>query len=474
MAAQDCGCTVGEVLENAVTPCVTTVGTEVVVSSASEFANAISMANSSGGNMTILIADGTYQVASTASYPYITASNLVIRSQSGNRDAVILTGGGMQDVAPATENVLSLNGDNVIIADLTIRNAGNHGIAINDSDNHLIHNVRIQNTFEQMIKGTSAGDGADQCRVQCSLFEYTAGVGPQFYIGGLDIHSGDNWIVNDNAFFDIASPAGSLAEHAVHFWNSSSSNTVERNLMVNCDRGVGFGLGSSPNEGGMIRNNMIYNDGSNLFDDVGIGLETSPNTKVYNNTILIDYPNAIEYRFPETTNVDIVNNAANRSITSRNNGSGNASNNVTTAQPSWFVDPASGDLRLNEIIADVVDQGLDLGNELSDDIDQTARPPGAYDIGAHEFSMTTATDVQLDNASITIYPNPVINQFTISGLLSSYQLEILNAQGQLHQTLSSSGTSVTIDLTDLPSGLYFVRISHQGNSDLCVRQIIKF
>lgn len=472
--AQDCNCTIAQVLDNIVTPCTTTIGTEILVTSESEFANAISTVNSSGGNMTILIADGTYQVASTASYPYITASNLVIRSQSGNRDAVILTGGGMQDVAPSTENILSLNGDNVTIADLTLRDCGNHAIAMNSSENHLVHNVRIQNTYEQMIKGTSADGGADNCRVQCTLFEYTAGVGPQFYIGGIDVHQGDNWIVNDNAFYNIASPSGSLAEHAVHFWNSSSNNTVERNLIVNCDRGVGFGLGSSPSEGGMIRNNMIYNDGSHLFDDVGIGLETSPNTKVYNNTIMIEYPRAIEYRFPETSNVDIVNNLTNKDITSRNNGSGNIANNLTTAQSSWFVDLSSGDLRLNSAQSEVVNQGLDLGTALQDDIDQTARPAGALDIGAHEFNMTTSTDVDLENASITIYPNPVINQFTITGTLSSYDLEILDAQGQVFQTLPSTGNSTTIDLTNLPSGLYYIRISHQGINDLFVRQIIKF
>lgn len=166
-----------------------------------------------------------------------------------------------------------------------------------------------------MLKGTSAGDGADNGKVQCSLFEYTAGVGPQFYIGGLDIHKGNDWIVRDNIFKNIASPSGSTAEHAIHFWKQCADNIIERNIIINCDRGIGFGLGNDVNNGnlgGIIRNNMIYNNGLGIFNDVGIGLEYSPNTKVYNNTIYIAYQNAIEYRWGATTNVNIANNLTNR------------------------------------------------------------------------------------------------------------------------------------------------------------------
>ncbi|MDX1410414.1 MAG: right-handed parallel beta-helix repeat-containing protein, partial [Saprospiraceae bacterium] len=315
----DCDCTITQVENNTVSPCTTTIGIVDTVSSASGFQTAINTANSSGGNRTILIMNGTYQVASTAWYPYITASDIVIRSLSGNRDSVILTGTGMADVSPGTEIGLYAVGDNITIADLTIKEVGNHGIAVTGED-LFVHNVRIQDTYEQMLKGNATNGGADNGKVQCSLFEYTAGIGPQWYIGGLDIHDGDDWIVRDNVFRDIESPDTTVAEHAIHFWNNSSNNTVERNVIINCDRGIGFGLGSSPNDGGLIRNNMIYNDGAGLFDDVGIGLETSPNTKVYNNTVYIEYPNAIEYRFPATINVEIVNNLTNKLIKSRDGG----------------------------------------------------------------------------------------------------------------------------------------------------------
>jgi hypothetical protein len=57
---------------------------------------------------------------------------------------------------------------------------------------------------------------------------------PQHSIGGIDAHNAVGWIVRDNTFRKIRSPAGSVAEHAVHFWSGSRDTLVERNLIVDC------------------------------------------------------------------------------------------------------------------------------------------------------------------------------------------------------------------------------------------------
>jgi len=474
LPAQNCNCTISQVQKNMVASCNLTIGTVVTVNSVSTLQNAIIQANSDGGNMTILIADGTYQIASTSSYPYITASNVVFRSLSGNRDLVVLQGGGMKDVSPDTEDGFNIVGNNVTIADLTIKDVGNHGIQVS-GHNLYVHNVRIQNTYQQMIKGATVASSIDSAIVQCSLLEYTAGIGPNYYIGGLDIHKGINWIVRDNVFKNIISPSGSVAEHAVHFWDNASNNIVERNQIINCDRGIGFGLGdsnpNSGNNGGIIRNNMIYNVGSGLFNDVGIGLETSPNTKVYNNTVYINYANAIEYRFTPTNGVDIKNNLTNKLIASRDGGQATLATNITNAQAGWFVNLNGGDLHLASSISSVVDQGTNLSPDVADDIDKTPRPGAGFDIGAHEL-IVSGIESGIISPIVKIFPNPNDGKFTIQmdnvkWLMAngnSSTIEIYNLFGEkifvgikLNQQIGNE-----VDLSKLPKGIYFVKMYDEG------------
>ena len=125
-----------------------------------------------------------------------------------------------------------------------------------------------------------------------------------------------NWIVRDNLFRNLRVPAGQsgIAEHAIHFWKRCSTRpqnvVVERNWVVNCDRGIGFGLGNA--EGGhhggtsVIRNNMVFNDGTGPQTDVGIGLESASDVRVDNNTVVIQkYWAPMEYRFAGSAQADV-------------------------------------------------------------------------------------------------------------------------------------------------------------------------
>lgn len=64
----------------------------VTVSSVAELQNAVASANSSGGNKTILVRDGTYTLNDTL---YVNASNVAIIGQSGNRTKVVIQGDAM-------------------------------------------------------------------------------------------------------------------------------------------------------------------------------------------------------------------------------------------------------------------------------------------------------------------------------------------------------------------------------------------
>lgn len=374
----------------------------ISVSNVTQLVDAVTTANGTSGGTVIELADGTYTLPDTL---YVNASSVTITGKSGNRNNVIIQGDAMSDSAQV-KNLIRAAGSNFRISNLTLRRSGWHLLQIageNNADNPVISNVVFRDAYEQMLKVSidqnNYASTSDNGIIENSLFEYTAGIGPQYYIGGIDVHGGKNWIVRGNTFRSIISPSQTVAEFAIHFWNQSANPLVEKNVIVNCDRAIGFGLDSRGNTGGIIRNNMIYhaaNAGS--FADVAIYLDQSPNTQVYNNSIMLEnsYPRSIEYRFAQTTNVLIVNNLSNRPVGARDGATGTVGSNVENASMSWFVNPTQGNLRLAASNTSVVDKGRTVSG-LTDDIDGQSRPQGnGIDVGADEWGATASV----------IRPNP--------------------------------------------------------------------
>jgi Right handed beta helix region len=362
------------------------------VSTAAALQSAVSAANAAGGNRTILLADGTYTVTGTLN---IIAPNVTIAGRPGHRANVIIQGDAMSATA-AVGTVIRADASNFTLHDVTVQRSGYHLVQVVGEDSAqspVIRDCILRDSYEQMIKVsqnpakptvTSNNGLIENC-----VFEYSAAIGPEYYIGGIDAHGSQNWIVRGNTFRNIISPNTTVAEFAVHFWDlPSANNLVEKNTIINCDRGIGFGLDGRGNSGGIIRNNMIYhaaNDGQ--FADSGISLIDSPNSQVYNNTILMldSFAWAIDYRYSDTTGVLIENNATNLPIVARDGATGTVGTNVTNALASWFVAPASGNLHLASAIPSLVDHGVAIAG-LTDDFDGTPRPQGAgYDIGAQEW-----------------------------------------------------------------------------------------
>ena len=360
---------------------------KVTVSNASELHQAVEAANQ-GKIKEIGLRDGTYSLDSGL---WVSGDNITIYGVSGNRAAVVIKGQGMSG---SVSHVFWAAGRGFTLKNLSLGLVANHGVQVHgerDADNFSMENVRIFDCGEQLLKVSydeaNTRNGADRGRVVGCLFEYTAGVGPQYYIGGVDAHNARGWVIQGNTFRGIRSPSDEVAEFAVHFWSNSKDTLVEGNRIVNCDRGIGLGLGDRGHQGGIVRNNMIFHDRISGFGDVGIALESCSGAKVYNNTIvqLHDYPNAIEYRFPATHNVLIANNLTNRGIVSRDGGQAEVKNNYQSADPAWFMNPKAGDLRLKTAPGEVIDRGAAVKGLTVDFMGQK-RPKGrAVDIGAHEL-----------------------------------------------------------------------------------------
>ena len=358
----------------------------------SQLRSAVDAANARGGDTAIVLADGVYTLGDTL---YVNAPNVSIVSKSGRRESVTIQGDAMSETA-RVGNLIRVAGKGFWLSGVTLQKAGWHLIQVAgeaDADGAVIRDCVLRDAYQQLLKvSVDASQAnpttADGGRVENCVFEYSAGIGPQYYIGGIDAHGSKNWVVRGNVFRDIASPGGGYAEFAVHFWSGSADNVVERNVIVDCDRGIGFGMDGRGNRGGVIRNNFVYHSANaDAFADVGIALIDSPQTQVYNNTVLLEnaFGWSIEYRFPATSGVQIVNNLTNRAIISRDGGTGTVSSNVTTATAGMFVSPGTGDLRLKAATAGVVDAGQAVAG-LVDDLEGQARPRGAgFDVGADEY-----------------------------------------------------------------------------------------
>jgi len=373
----------------------------VTVSTVAQIKAAVTAANGGGDNTIIVSAAGSpYNL--NGEYFRLVADNITVSGSTSNRSDVLLDGGYV------TTEIFQVIGSNVTIKNLTVARARYHPIHVfpesKDTLGTVIDNVHVRDPGEQAIKinqNSAKTYSANGGAIRNSKIELTSSGRAKVesysncYTGGVDAHHAAGWSISNNIITGFWCSNG-LSEHGVHFWSFSSDTVVEKNLIINCDRGIGFGLGSSGHTGGIIRNNMIYHDTGHAYSDVGISLESASHAQVYNNTVFHDhsYPNAIEYRFPATSGGIMQNNLTNKMISSRDGGSANLSHNVTNVKSSSFVDATGADLHLTRRLPGIVDSGLMIVG-LSEDFDSEARPSGSgIDIGADEYETVAVEGVK--------------------------------------------------------------------------------
>lgn len=315
----------------------------ITVSSSEELINALDIANKRGGRTAIFLEDGLYTLTSTLR---VSADDILFLSRSKNPYNVIVKREGFFS-AGRVQNLFEVRASGFVLDGITLADAPNHLIQIaaeNNASNPVIRNCILQDSYEQLVKVSYDQESRPENIsyngvVEHCIFQYTAGLAPNYYTGGIDALGAKNWRVENNIFKDIASPSRHIAQHAVHFWVNASNNIVQNNIFIDNDRAIGFGMKQQKREtetldynskGGVISGNIIYHsDNGDPFADTGIVLEASPETVIKGNYIFMrhGYPRAIEYRFEETQEVLIQNNRTNRPISARDNGRATLSGN---------------------------------------------------------------------------------------------------------------------------------------------------
>lgn len=319
-------------------------------------------------NTTITLSDGTYKLDGLCLIMNVPGT--VLRSISGNRDAVIIDG------EYKTNELIQITASNITVADVTLRRAYHHPIHImptknSNTLNTLIYNVHIVDPGEQAIKinPISSGYYTDSGVIACSHIELTnegrSKIRDNCYTGGIDAHRSAGWVVRDNLIEGFWCQKG-ISEHAVHFWGSSSDTIVERNVLVNNARGVGFGMATTgtsrvpPNNGcpettdyidhfgGIIKNNFIYANSKALFNsksgfDTGISIWQACRPRVFRNIVYSANPlrsfSSIEWRYP-LTNAEIADNMVNTKMLERDGANAAKSGNIENVESACFVDIA--------------------------------------------------------------------------------------------------------------------------------------
>lgn len=116
---------------------------------------------------------------------------------------------------------------------------------------------------------------------------------------------------------------------------------------------------------------------------------------------------------------------------------------------------------------------LDDGDPFNCYFDYDASGNNTVDFGFFNPDITSVNEAIGGENRLQFYPNPALNTFTIKGNLSGYQLELFDSMGQIHRTIHPSGLTHTADISDLPKGLYFVRVLNKGNYVVEVQKVVK-
>jgi hypothetical protein len=433
-------------------------GNVLRVATVAELVNAV---NDAAPNTTILVADGTYNLDGV--YLRFDTPGLTLRSTSGDREAVVLDGNYI------TTEIVQIVASDVTIADVTLRKAYTHPIHVmsspaGDTLNTLIYNVHIIDPGEQAIKINPASGGVypDDGVVACSFIELTDVGRPHIrnncYTGGIDAHQARGWVIRDNLIRGFWCENG-LSEHAVHMWRGCRDTLVERNVLRDNARGIGFGLATSgeartypdnpcpsagggyvDHYGGVIRNNFVSASKGALFVseygfDCGICLWQACGGQIVHNTVASTQASfsSIEWRF-DHTDADIVNNLVTHNLRDRG-GTARLLGNLEHQPLSSFVDGTGGDLHLVSSATVAIGQGVAVAGGLcDDDIDGDPRPIGrARDVGADEVGTpppAAVTDLQVARA------------VTGTGMLTA-TLRWSPAAGATTVTLRYSGALIT-------------------------------
>lgn len=348
---------------------------------------------------TVLLADGQYIFSRPLVFDR--KNNITIRSASADPSKVVISGKGWDHPNKNEDLIHITQCDGITIADLSFADCRSYGIKVqaeNAPSNINIYDCRFRDIGVRAIKGSTGKDPnvrAVKGSVRYCIFQNTKVPPADWlfdgdYITAIDMMSLQDWIFSDNVFRNINGRNGG-GRAAIFIWVRSRNVTVERNLIVNCDRGIAFGnpgesTANLPGEvlayvtDSVIRNNFIAGGA-----DCGIELWHAQRIQVLNNSIWRTqqgWQRGIRIG-TGTAQTDITNNLVHGEI-QMDGGEATLRNNLAGRLDNYFVDPAAGDLSLTPAATGATGHGIPLPDVTHDIRSRPRARPNPPAIGAWE------------------------------------------------------------------------------------------
>ena len=448
---------------------------------------------------TVFIANGNYvgfdlrntNGTSTDPIVFIGQGNNVILDQNGpirndiinieNADYIVI------DRIIANDALINGNGirvvlsDNCIVRNCTCDNNAERGIFTAFTDDILIeHNVCTNSIDEH---GIYVSNSSDRPIIRYNECYGNNNIG--IHLNG-DLSAGGDGIISDAEIYGNIIHDNNLA--AGINMDGLENPIVYNNLIYNNHSAQGIALfqqdGAIMTSGAKIFNNTIVvpsdgrwgilmSDGANV------------NTEIYNNIIINQHAWRGCITVESITQLSSDHNILNDKMS--NNGDGSTisltawqalglDTNSQLADPPIliFVDPGSNDHHLLST-SQAIDTGTNLVNTIvPDDLEGNSRPLGSeYDIGAYEYNPTTDAHIVTSPLDITVFPNPFSDMVILDGSFSGYEIKVFDELGVLVFDYSGVNSPLTIDLSTLGAGIYFISVQHSVHTNLSVYKIIK-
>lgn len=386
-------------------------GNLVHVSNKLEFRQAIDAAKP--GDV-ILIAPGEYYFTDYYSIRFLNSGS--------TNNPIILKAMQLGDVIIKSEMI---EGFKVSGSNWTFENLIMEGVCGNDSrcdhafhvvenaDNFNLKNNILKNFNSHLKLNAENGENPDYGRIENNLIYNERTRDTANSVTLIDAVNVNNWIVKGNIITDFSKGNGNQISYGAFFKGNGANNIFEGNLVM-CEwlhrggvrLGLSFGGGGSGDQfcnnydcstehtNGVIRNNIVMN----CSTDVGIYLNRSADTSIYNN--LIYNTSGIDVRFP-TSSAHIYNNIIDGRIKDRDGGVHKEENNITefssdknnTIAHKTYQDPNKGDFSI--ISPDLIkDKGLNLDGITNDICGIIENDNGVIDIGPFSTSLATSCQEQ--------------------------------------------------------------------------------